>query len=267
MMAGLLVGLVWCGMAGAEELKTDKPEPQTILFLGDSITRAGGYVRNIANQLNNLAPSNSWRVINHGRNSETLSGISEKDHPGPRPCVLTHIDAELADVKPVWVVACYGINDGIYHPYCEKRLDAYKAGVEAFIKKVHATGAKVILITAPPYGYTGPLPEGADEKAKEEAVAKANAVAEEEAQKDDMKFGYKRPYQYYDFVMARYAKWMMTLNGRKDVWVVDLRETMVPKVKECHGGDAIHPNGMGHAMMADAFMKQWPVIQAQAKAR
>lgn len=264
---GVLLGLMWFGITIAEEPKAEKPARQTILFLGDSITRAGGYVRNIAAELEKLGPSNSWTVVNHGRSSETLSGLSEKDHPGPRPCVLGRLDAELAEVKPAWVVACYGINDGIYHPFSEKRLKAYQDGVEAFIKKVQAAGAKVILMTAPPYGYTGPFPGGADEKAKEEVVEKASIAAEAEAAKDEMRYGYKRPFEYYDFVMARYAKWLLTLNGRKDVWVVDLRETMVPKVKETHGRDAIHPNGAGHAMMAEAFMKRWPVIQEEAKGK
>ena len=89
----------------------------------------------------------------------------------------------------------------------------------------------------------------------------------EKIPKSGMKFGYKRPYQYYDFVMARYAKWLLTLDGQKDVWVVDVRETMGPKVKEAHGGDAIHPNRYGHALMAEAFMKKWPKIQEQLKAK
>lgn len=266
-LAGVLLGVVIAGSAAAEDAKAEQPAKTTILFLGDSITRAGGYVRNIGAALNSQIPSNSWNVVNHGRNSETLSGLSELDHPGPRPCVLARIDAELAETKPAWVVACYGINDGIYHPFSEKRLAAYQAGVEAFIKKVQGAGAKVILMTAPPYGFTGPLPEGADDKAKEAVVEKASVEAEAEVVKEPARYGYKRPFQYYDFVMARYAKWLVTLNGRKDVWVVDLRETMVPKVKESHGRDAIHPNGYGHALMAEAFMKRWAEIQSETKGK
>jgi lysophospholipase L1-like esterase len=113
----------------------------------------------------------------------------------------------------------------------------------------------------------GPLPAGADEKAKEAFLEKANAEAEAQAEKDPNKFGYRTPYAYYDLVLARYAKWLLTLGGRKDVWVVDVRGAMLPKVKEAHGGDAIHPNGLGHAIMAEAFLKEWPAIQAQAAAK
>ena len=263
---GMLLGLGWLGTAGVEEPKAEKTGQKTILFLGDSITRAGGYVRNIAAELDKQSPSNAWRVVNHGRNSETLSDLSEAYHPGRRPCVLARLDAELAETKPDWVVACYRINDAIYHPFNEKRFEAYKAGVEAFIKKVQASGARVILLSPPPYAAEGPYPDGSDETAKDAVVAKANAEAEAEAEKDPNKFGYRTPFPYYDrAVLARYAKWLLTLNGRKDVWVVDLRTPMLARGKETHGGDAIHPNGLGHGIMAEAFLKQWPAIQAQAK--
>ena len=262
-----VIGLGLLAPVRAEEPKTDKPAPQTFLFLGDSITRAGGYVGQIGAGLAKLNPENPPRVINHGRNSETTSDLSEAYHPGRRPCVLARLDAELAETKPNWVVACYGINDGIYHPFNEKRLAAYQAGIEAFIKKVQATGARVILLTAPPYARMGPFPEGADAAAREQIFNKANAAAEIEAEKDLNKFGYKTPYEYYDEVMARYAKWLLTLNGRKNVWVVDLRTPMLAKVKETHGGDPIHPNGLGHSIMAEAFLKQWPAIEAQTRGK
>jgi hypothetical protein len=40
---------------------------------------------------------------------------------------------------------------------------------------------------------------------------------------------------------------------------------MLARIKETHGGDAIHPNGTGHAIMAYTFMKSWPEIQAKYK--
>ena len=81
------------------------------------------------------------------------------------------------------------------------------------------------------------------------------------AEKDPNKFGYKTPYAYYDEVMARYSKWLLTLKGRKDLWVVDLRTPMLARAKETHGGDPIHPNGVGHTIMAEAFLQAWPEIQ------
>ncbi|MCE9547471.1 MAG: hypothetical protein K8T25_18520, partial [Planctomycetia bacterium] len=267
----LLLGIGWTGLASAAEPKAKaKAEPattQTILFLGDSITQGGGYVRQIDAELAKQKPAKTWRVINHGRSSETVSNLSEAYHPGRRPCLLTRIDDELKQVKPDWVVACYGINDGIYHPYNEKRFEAYQAGIETLIKKVHASGARMILLTAPPYARAGSFPADADAAAKETIFTKANTEAEAEAAKDPNKFGYRTPFAYYDEVMARYATWLLTLQGRPNVWVVDVRGAMLPKVKEAHGRDPIHPNGLGHSIMAEAFLKQWPAIQTQVAAK
>ncbi len=133
---------------------------------------------------------------------------------------------------------------------------------------MHASGSRLILLTAPPYAKAGPpLLEGTDAAARKELLAKANAAAAAAAEKDPKKFGYRTPYPYYDQVMARYGEWLLTLNDRKNVWVVDLREPMLPQIKKTHGRDPIHPNGFGHAVMAEAFLKQWAVIQAQAGGR
>ncbi len=109
-VVGVLFGLGWLGSVGAEEPKTEESPPQKLLFLGDSITRAGGYVRIIAAELAKQNPTNSPRVVNHGRSSETVSDLSEASHPRRRPCVLARLDKELAETKPDWVIACYGIN-------------------------------------------------------------------------------------------------------------------------------------------------------------
>lgn len=265
----LMIGFGLLGQAEAEEKKVEKTVPRTILFLGDSITAGGGYVRIIEAELAKQSPSNPWRVINSGRSSETVSGLSEEYHPGRRPCLFARLDQELAKTKTEWVVACYGINDGIYHPFNEKRFEAYQAGIETLIKKAHDSGRRLILLTPPPYARSGlAFPEGTDAVTKEKLLAKANTEAEAEAEKDPRKFGYRTPYVYYDNVLARYAKWLLTLNGcRKDVWVIDLREPMLRKIKETHGRDPIHPNGVGHAIMAEAFLKQWPNIEAQVKGK
>jgi lysophospholipase L1-like esterase len=264
--AGLFLGCGWPVLWGVEEPKVEVAKPLTYLFLGDSITRAGGYVRAIATELGKQNPTNPPRVINHGRNSETISNLSEPYHPGRRPCVLSRLDQELAAAKPDWLVACYGINCGIYHPFNEKRLAAYQAGIEILIKKAQASGSQLILLTPPPYAKDGPpLPDGISETVGEKLLSKANAEAELEAEKNPNKFGYRTPYVYYDRVMARYADWLLTLDGRKNLWVIDIRGPMLARSAETHGRDPIHPNGRGHLIMAEAFLKKWPLVKASAE--
>ena len=262
-----LICAIGLGLVGF--LRAEEPTPQTaalkIFFLGDSITKAGGYVNIIKGTLSQQSPSNPPQIVNFGHNSETLSNLSEAYHPGRRPCAHDWVGKVLEE-KPNWVVACFGINDGIYHPFNEKRFAAYQEGVQSLIKKVNAVGAHLILLTPPPFASAGPaLPEGLDAAGKVAFYAKANAEADVEAEKDPNKFGYRTAYPYYDQVLARYCKWLLTLDGKDGVSVVDIRTPMLARIKETHGGDAIHPNGTGHAIMAETFLKRWPEIQAKIK--
>ncbi len=238
---------------------------KTILFLGDSITAGGGYVRAIDAALKKQNPENPCRVINRGRSSETVSGLSEAYHPGVRPCLFERLDEEIESTKPNWVVACYGINCGIYHPFAESRFKAYKAGISKLIKKVHASGSHLILLTPPPYAKPGPaFPKGTDAAAREKLINQANEKAQAEAEKNPKKYGYRTPYAYYDQVMETYAAWLLTLDNQEDVWVIDLRKPMLPRLEETHGRDPIHPNKTGHGIMANSFLEQWPRIQREA---
>ena len=238
-------------------------EVKTVLFLGDSITAAGGYVRIIEAELAKQLPLNSWKGVNRGRGSETVSGLSEPNHPpGPRPCLFARLDQELAEVKPDWVVACYGINDGIYHPFNKTRFAAYQAGIETLIKKVHASGAHLVLLTAPPYARPGlELPKGTNAQDVTELLAQLNAEGEVDAEKNPGKFGYICIYPYYDYVLGQYAGWLLSLNDRNDVHVIDLRTPMLADVKAAYEGtEGVHPNNVGHEIMAKTFLQQWPLI-------
>lgn len=58
-----------------------------ILFIGDSITYAGGYVDDIDAWLVTHLPDRRFELLDLGLSSETASGLSEKEHPyPPRTC-------------------------------------------------------------------------------------------------------------------------------------------------------------------------------------
>ena len=104
---------------------------ERILFLGDSITHAGDYISLVETQLR--LHGHNGTLINLGLPSETCSGLSEPEHPFPRPNVHSRIDAALKKTQPDVVVACYGMNDGIYYPFSEERFAAYQAGIQQII--------------------------------------------------------------------------------------------------------------------------------------
>ncbi len=100
---------------------------------------------------------------------------------------------------------------------------------------------------------------------RHQLLLEANEQAQNEAKRDSNKFGYRTPYAYYDHVMGLYASWLLTLDDLDDVWVINLREAMLPRLKECYGDDPIHPNAEGHSVMAKSFLAHWPRIQKETK--
>src|SRR3954469_19689207 len=65
-----------------------------VVFLGDSITQAGGYVGLVDYYFQRLHPEKTFDVLGLGLASETLSGLSEEGHAGgkfPRPCLFERL--------------------------------------------------------------------------------------------------------------------------------------------------------------------------------
>jgi len=217
---------------------------KTILFLGDSITHAGYYVSRLDAQLRATNPDAVPVLINLGLPSETCSGLSEPDHPFPRPDVHERIERALAKVKPDVVFACYGMNDGIYYPFSDERFAAYQKGVHDIIAKVQASGAKLVLMTPPAFDAL-PLRKKGDLRP---------AGAE--------KFAWFAIYEGYDDVLKKYAAWVMTLGDRVDL-VIDLHtpvnDYVAAKRKDdpdfTMSPDGVHVNEEGHRVLAATILK------------
>ena len=125
-----------------------------VVFLGDSITYAGAYVETVEAYFVTRFPDRGVAFINVGLPSETVSGLSEDGHAGgqfPRPDLHERLDRVLAQLKPDFVVACYGMNDGIYLPFDEARFAKYRDGLQRLRDKCAAAGAKVLHVTPPTF--------------------------------------------------------------------------------------------------------------------
>lgn len=219
-----------------------------ILFLGDSITHAGGYVSWIETQLRLRGVEPMPELVNIGLSSETLSGLSEPDHPFPRPDVHERLDRALAKVKPDVVVACYGMNDGIYYPFGEERFQAYQNGVNRLIKKVHTAKAKLILMTPPPFD---PVPLRGKGKLKPAG---------------EDRYAYFAMYEDYNDVLKRYGQWILKQKDRVAM-VIDLHAPTMDYLKEKRkqnpdftlARDGIHPNAEGHRLLGETILKAWGI--------
>jgi lysophospholipase L1-like esterase len=211
---------------------------QRVLVLGDSITQDGRYVSDLEYYLH--AAGKNCDLISIGLSSETVSGLSEESSPYPRPCILERLDRALKAVKPSVVLACYGMNDGIYHPPSPKYLAAFTDGLRQLITQVRNSGATLVLLTPPVFD---PLP----------LAGKTVPITAE-------KFGYGNAfYVGYDDVLAEFARTEVALKV-DGVTVIDLHTPMAAalaarRAKDpafAFAKDGVHPGDLGHLVMAQA---------------
>lgn len=205
-----------------------------VVFLGDSITQGGGYITFATYYLEKLYPQKQFDIYGLGLSSETVSGLSEDNHAGgafPRPCLFERLGRLFERVKPDVVLACYGINDGIYLPLDSGRFAAFQNGITKLIDQCKAAGVTdIYLITPPIFDLT---PKG-----------------------DEFN---------YDSVMAEYAAWEMTLNV-SGVHVIDLHTPMRAARDartEPFSKDHVHPGDEGHLLMAKTILAAFGVQIAE----
>lgn len=220
------------------------PDCARIVFLGDSITENGTYITIMKDYFTRQMPPKRLELMNHGLSSETVSGLSEPDHPFPRPCVLNRVHQALEQSKPEWVVVCYGMNDGIYYPLSAERFDAYKQGMLKLIETIRAYGAKVIVMTPPPFDSL--------------------SINSDNLQPDKLdNYSYMKPYQDYSSVLRHYGTWIKAeLVGVVDQ-VVDIYSPLSAFIEERRNqqsdfvyGDGIHPDREGHLVIAKTLVEE-----------
>lgn len=212
-----------------------------VLVLGDSITADGRYINYVNEYFEKYHKKEQIRFWNEGCSSENISGLTETIHPGPRPCIFDRIEQILENTTARSVLLCYGMNDGIYHPFCEDKFVLYKTGIRKLVSILDARGMKVTLMTPPPFDPLSFVGELRDKNA------------------DD--FGYLTPYQEYDDVLQVYADWILEEYGQRGYTVIDLHEKLKQQRKEKRmedmnykSGDGIHPNEDGHREIARAIL-------------
>ncbi len=206
-------------------------EADRIVVLGDSITYGGRWV----------ALLDCWKetagltgmVIDMGLSSETVSGLSEDGHASgtfPRPDLHERLDRVLRVSRPDVVLACYGMNCGIYQPLDAERFARFRAGIERLHAAVEATGAGIIHLTPPIYDQRPDKPGPAGDID-------------------------------YDEVLAEYSHWL--LSKRADGWlVIDVHGPMKQALNRARqddplavfAPDTVHPGNTGHWFICRAVL-------------
>ena len=198
-----------------------------ILFIGNSITYSGQYVSYIDAYFTMRYPDRDFEIINVGLPSETVSGLSEKGHANgkfPRPDLHERLERIIFQVKPDLVLACYGMNDGIYLPFDEGRFQKYKEGILWLNSQILESGASVIHITPPIYDW--------------------------------------RKGEAYANVLDIYADWLISNRYTNNWKVIDIHWPMRKYLEDQRlsnddfylAKDGVHPNDTGHWIMAQQLL-------------
>ncbi|MCE1199309.1 MAG: SGNH/GDSL hydrolase family protein [Marinilabiliales bacterium] len=233
---GMILLLGWIGRAEAQDTGLQE-SVRRILFLGNSITYAGQYVTFVDSWLALHEAGRQIECLNLGLPSETVSGLSEPNHADgkfPRPDLHERLARVLEAIHPDLVVACYGMNDGIYQPFDEERFKRFREGIEWLHGQVVATGAKIIHVTPPVY----------DER---KGAAYAN-------------------------VLDLYSDWLLSKRYTDGWEVIDVHGPMKHYLEERRKSDAayflasdgVHPGETGHLLMAKAILAHWGVTGLEA---
>lgn len=203
---------------------------EKVAFLGDSIPYAGQWPALVENALRQTPRFADAEIVNFCLPSETVSGLSEPGHAGgafPRPCLHDRLDNILKLYHPTVIIACYGMNDGIYMPLDQKRLKAYQKGINLLKKKAEAIKAEIIFVTPPLFRADHP-----------------------ETDTDS-----------YNNVLETFGTWLV--DQKKSGWkIIDIRPSLqkdIEQEKQAHpdfvyAGDGVHPAERGHEMIAHAVI-------------
>ncbi len=208
-----------------------------IACFGDSITFAGkkGYVELLEVEAEKKRPGLNLKFLNFGLSSETVTGLTEIGHPGPRPYLFERLDAVLNSTKVNSAVFCYGINCGIYGKPSPELFTRFQVGVYSFLEKVKQRGITAILMTPPPL-------------ALQAAPLKFDPSTH---------FTWLNPNPDYDKqVLQEFRKIIMGMEHSALIAVVDIHSALTKAQAACYDTDPIHPNAKGHHLIADTFIEK-----------
>lgn len=207
----------------------------TIACLGDSITATqDGYVQLLQNYVDTNHKSLNIRFLNWGKSSETITGLTEKNHPGPRPYLFERLDGLLNSTHVDIILFCYGINCGIYGAPSPKLFDGYTIGIYSFLEKIKLKGTKAILLTPPPLAL------------------KAAPISPNSGQTD---YGYTNPYPKYESeVLLKFCEIIKGVQHSNSLGAIDIHTPLLRHQETCYDQDPIHPNSAGHQLIMDTVV-------------
>ncbi len=221
----LAAGMIFALLSAAAGAVPEFRDGERVLFLGDSITRAGGFhgLIRLFYRVNYPERKIIWR--NAGISGDSLEGA------------LRRLDWDVWPFKPDTVVIMFGMND-IARPDLpgetgsDRRVKDFKTNLVRLITQLKAKNIRIILCTPSPYDGTAEMAVPGDKRVIP-AMEKAAAFCRETAEREKIAL--------VDFFTP-----MHKLNLK--VQSINPAFTLI-------GRDRVHPGESGSLMMADLFLK------------
>jgi lysophospholipase L1-like esterase len=215
------VALVSCLLAAAAASAADDPirlgDRETIVFYGDSITEQNLYSAYLETFLLSRFPGKELAVFNMGWSGDTASGGNKR------------FARDVAPLQPSLVFVNFGMNDGGYKAYDEPTVRNYLEAQRALADTIRATGARQVLFTTSP-------------------------VDPARRQDEDV----------YNETLARMADGVDRIAAERSLPVIDLFRPMREVQRRAQDKDpkftmipdSIHPDAVGHLVMAYQAMRR-----------
>ncbi|EDM26392.1 lipolytic enzyme, G-D-S-L [Lentisphaera araneosa HTCC2155] len=225
----IISGLIFATALSAKETPVFK-DGERVLFLGDSITRAGGWHSRIALFYETRYPNRRVNWLNAGISGDTSAGAVKR------------LQWDVFERKPNSVVIMLGMNDaargdlpkelGMGEIGSDKRVAEYAKNMRNLVEKLQAAKVGIILCTPSPYDSTVKLKTPGNPAANE-ALTKMASFCRELAKEFDLP--------------------LVDFNGP-----MNAINTAYQKTKPTFtliGGDRVHPGALGCTVMAHLFLK------------
>ena len=233
-ISSIILIISGCG----NQQKTELKGGQIVACIGDSVTYAGGngYVEYLQKNVNEAYPVLDLTFLNWGKNSETITGLSEAEHPFPRPYLFDRLSEEIKKQKIDVAIFNYGINCGIYGEPSEELFSMYEKGVNRFLDTMQKYDVKVVLLTPPPFALK---------------AAKQNGWKPT----SEVKYSWKNPYENYDEeVIQEFKKIILSKTHPAIIKKIDIHEPLTKNQHKCYGKDPIHPKKKGYELIGETVM-------------
>jgi lysophospholipase L1-like esterase len=210
---------------------------QVIGCFGDSVTFGGknGYVEMLQKIANKKRPELNLTFLNLGKSSETITGLTEVGHPGPRPYLFERLDEALQRTKIDIAFFCYGINCGIYGKPSKKLFESYEIGIFSFLEKMKQRGTQAVLLTPPPLTLNT-VPIATDEH---------------------QPYTWQNPYpNYEEEVLQEFSKIVMGTQHKSVIVSINIHDALLQNQQDCYDKDPIHPNLTGHRLISETIVEK-----------